>query len=361
MPATLTESQISDLTKTTLRELGWLRFNQIAQKLQSYEAFSRIFKSEKVQEDSGWGLQRDVMVGNNTSLARNVGLYAMDKVMVPDVMQQIQIDWRHNTSSWAIDRREISYNTGREKIVSLITTRRTKAMLDLVELWENMFWSKPASSTDLLTLWGVLYWIVWVNTPASTSPPYGFNGTTATGFSAGPGGLSPTTYPAWCNWCDIYTNITKNDLIYKMRVAAEFTDFKSPVDVPDFRRGSGQDYRWYCSLINHIKMCTVGESQNENLGRDLASMDGMITFRRNPVVPVAALNVYSTSNPFYGLNWSWFHPIVLRGEFLRESEPIWKTEQHTVQVVHIDTTMNVSCTDRRRQIVIAQADPQNGD
>jgi hypothetical protein len=348
----LNETQISDITTTTLRNFDRPKYNQIAQAVQRYLAFTKIFKEEKVQEDDGYGIQRDVMLSLSNN-ARSVGLYQKDNINVQDVNQVIKVDWRHQVTGWAIERREILENTGASRIVDLIKQRRVDAMIGLAALYENMFWSKPATSTDATTMFGVLYWLVY-------SATTGFNGGNPTGFTAGAGALDSTVYSAWQNYTAQYTYVSKQDLILKLRTGYYLTEWESPVDIPDFRRGRGQDYGFYMNIGTLLAMETLGEAQNENLGRDLASMDGQMTFRRHPLVHAPQLNTLTTSNPIYGLNWSWFYPVFLRGDFMRESPPYWLPEQHNTQVVYIDNTVNTLCTDRRRQILIAQADPSLG-
>lgn len=352
MPYALNESQITDLTITTLKELGRGRFNQIAQPLQEYYAFSKIFKEEKIQEDEGIGIQRDVMTGLSGNF-RSVGLHAKDRTNVQDVNATISIPWRHQVSSWAIEYREVLENSGPARIVDLIKQRRIDCLIGIAQGFESMFWSKPVDSTDPVTMFGVLYWLVYSGTE-------GFNGQNASGFSAGPGSLDATTNAAWRNWTAQYAAVSKNDLILKLRRAYLNTQWKSPVDIPDFRRGSGQDYGFYMNFNTLLAMETLGEAQNENLGRDLAEFDGMMTFRRHPLYGVPQLNALTTSNPIIGLNWSWFYPVFLRGDYMRESKPIWLPEQHNSQVVYIDNSDNSVCTDRRRQILIANADPALG-
>ena len=339
-------SDIADLVKGTLQELGRLRFEQIAQRLTHYEVFSRLMKKDKMQFDDGYGIKRSVMT-DHSDAAEHVGLYNTDTVNVADVLQTIEVPWRHTTTNYAFDKRELMMNRGASRIVDLLKVRRTDGMLSLIELMETAFWGKPTDSNDKITPYGLTYWIV-------KNATTGFNGGAASGFTDGPGGLSPTTYTRWKNYTYQYTNITKDDLISGMRTGHRKIGFKSPVDVNDFRKGRGDMYRCYCceTVIKGIE--DLGEAQNENLGRDIASMDGVMTFRRNPIIWAEKLDD-DTQNPLYMLDMSSFYPVFMRGDYLRETGPQQAANQHNVMVVHVDLTWNILCVDRRRQAVFNTA------
>ncbi|MDO8302145.1 MAG: phage major capsid protein, partial [Sedimentisphaerales bacterium] len=265
-------------------------------------------------------------------------------VNVGDVLEQIEIPWRHTTTNYAFDRRELAMNGGESKIVDLLKVRRTDGMLSLIELMEANFWGAPVNENDKITPWGVPLWVV-------KSATEGFNGDKLSTWATYPGGLNHAKFK---NWTSQYAKVTKSDLILKMRRAHRQTGFESPINIPDYRSGRGDQYRIYVNEDTLETLESLGESQNENLGRDLAPMDGTITFRRNPLLWVPFLDDDDT-DPVYMLNYGYFHPVFLKGEYLREGEPKPAPEQHTVSVVHIDLTSNTLCTDRRRQAVLSKA------
>ncbi len=83
--ATLAAADIADLVAGTLRDLGPLKFQQIAQNLQYYEVFSKWFKKDKVAFDSGYGIQKTLMNKLDSSSSKHVGLLDTDQVNIPDV------------------------------------------------------------------------------------------------------------------------------------------------------------------------------------------------------------------------------------------------------------------------------------
>jgi hypothetical protein len=345
---TLADQDILDLATASQKELGRMKFQQIAQTLQSYEVMGKLLKQEKVQFESGIGIQKTVMV-DVTSQAEHVGMYETDETNVGDVLKTIDIPWRHTITKYAWERRELLMNGGATRIVELMKVRRADAMISLAELLETAFWNKPTDSTDKLLPFGVPYWVVYNATE-------GFNGGDPSGFTSGAGNLSSTTYPRWKNYSANYTTLDKNDAIPKLRTAYRKIQFKSPIDIDDYRRGNGQRYRLYCNETSMQDFEDIGESQNENLGRDVASMDDTITFRKNPInwVPKLDANTNNT-DPIYMLDLSTFYPVFLKGDFMRETSPEKAANQHNVFVVFVDTTWNILCVDRRRQAILAKA------
>ena len=342
MPA-IQGDDIADLVASTLKDLGPGKWVDLASDLQEYIALPKILNKEKVGFQSGYGLQWNVMV-DTADAAQNAGLYAVDNVNVGDMMKNATLPWRHSLAAWAYERREISMNRSPARIVEILKERRAGAMIDLAKLIENNFWGKPAGPTDTLTPHGIDYWIV-------RNSSEGFNGGIPSGWSD-VAGLSPTTYPNWKNYTAQYTTVDKTDLIRKMRRAFVFTKFKSPTEIPTYNKGNR--YGIYSNYAVVGKLEEILESQNDKLGNDIASKDGMVMFRRTPIQWVPKLET-DAQNPIYGINWGWFRPVFLKGEYMRETGPQQAPHQHNVQQVFLDLTYNFECKNRRAQWVIATA------
>jgi len=339
----LSHDQILDLVTTTQKNLGPMKWTEIATDLTNYEVLSKMLVKSKVEFHTGDGVQRNVMT-DTSDAARHVGLFNEDNVNTDDVMQTIDVPFRHSTTNYAFDRREKAINGGPEQIVDLIKVRRADSMISLAELMEDTFWSKPTDSTDKITPYGIKYWMV-----SSTSE--GFNGGNPSGFTSGAGNLDSSTYTRWANYTNQYAAVTKADLITKMRKAHRKTDFKSPVDIPSYRGSMGHTYRIYLNEPTIAAMEDIGESTNENLGRDLAPMDDKMTFRSNPLVYTPKLDSDST-NPLYFINWGVLKIFFLKGEHLRESGPLLSPGSHNVYNNHIDLSWNTLCVNRRKLALI---------
>lgn len=342
--ATLTALDIADLVASTLYDLGPLKFQQIAQSLQYYEVFSKWFKKDKVAFDSGIGIQKTLMNKLDSTSAKHVGLLDTDQVNIPDVIDQLQIPWRHAQTSWAlIYQTDILMNSGKALIFNVIKPRRAAALLGLVEELESKAWGNAPATTDKVNPYSIQYWLV-------ENATTGFNGGLP-GSHTTVGGVSLTDSPNFKNYTAVYTSVTKSDLISKMRTAHRKIRFVSPITIEDYRGGVGDRYRIYVNESVIASIESLGEGQNENLGRDIAAMDGTMTFRRHPIIWVPQLDSRS-DNPVYMVDHSTFYPVCLRGDYLRESEATKAPNQHNVFQVYIDITYNYLCLDRRRNAVI---------
>jgi hypothetical protein len=177
----------------------------------------------------------------------------------------------------------------------------------------------------------------------------GFNGGAPTGYTTI--GLNPTTYPRWQNWTAQYTAVTRDDFIRKARKAATFTNFKPPVEgIPTFHTGNAFGYYTNYGVIGPLEEAL--ESQNDNLGNDVASKDGQVMFRRTTVTWVPILE-RDTTNPFYGVNWGSFKTMILNGWWMKETNVPIYPGQHTVSAHFLDSTYNFVARNRRCHFVIA--------
>ena len=329
---------IADLIAVTQRDLGKMKWTEIATDLQDYVALPNILRKNKVGFQSGYGLQWQVMV-KHSGAAKMTGLYAVDDVNVADVMVNATLNWRHATTNYAIERREIAMNRNPARIVELVKIRRADAMISLAVTMEENFWTLP--TVDSAEAHGVPYWVV-------TNASEGFNGGHPTGYSD-VAGISRTTYPRWKNYTANYTNVSKTDIVRKWRKAATKTKFMSPTPIPTYNTGDRYGFYTNYDVIGALE--EVLEGQNDNLGNDIASKDGRLQFRGTKVTWVPYLDDDST-DPVFGINWGVFRPVFLQGEYLNESRPSKASNQHTVLQSHVDLTFNYECRDCRKLFVL---------
>ncbi len=340
--AALLATQLNDLVATTQRNLGKPKFTEIATDLQDHTAMPMLLNKNRVNLQSGIGVQWDVMV-NHSGTAQNVGLGAQDNLNIVDTMVQAQADWRNTSANYSFIGQEIDMNREPERIVNLVQERRAACMISLAELMESNFWGPPVALTDTVTPWGINTWLV-------KNASEGFNGGAPSGYTSI--GLNPTTYPRWKNYTAQYVTVSKDDLIRKWRRASVFTKFKPPVDnLPTFNKG-GPKFAYYTNYAVLGTMEEILEAQNENLGNDVASKDGAVVFRRADVMWVPKLEA-DTTNPVYGLDWSVFQTIVLSGWWLKETNVPIYPGQHTVEAHFLDLTYQFVMRNRRSSFVIA--------
>jgi len=351
--AQLDNESIVDLITTTQKDLGKMRWTEIATDIQEHIALPNLLRKEKVQFGSGTAMQRSIMV-DHSDAAKHVGLYEVDNVNVGDVMQTISVPWRHTTTNHAFERREIAMNRNPARIVELVKIRRADSMIALAEKMESTWWAVgPSASTDVITPYGVFYWIVGKSSGSSAFASTGeFGGTAPTGFSD-VAGLSATTYPRWANWThqhDLTTSGNEAQSVQHMRKAAYKTNFKSPTPHPDYARGPSR-YVIYTTFTALEAFEAYAESQNDRLGKDIASMANKAKFMGNDIVAVPQLDAVDGTpytNPIIGINWACFFPVCLRGEYLNTTRIKEAPNQHTVLKQHVDLTWNTLCDNRRR-------------
>lgn len=343
--ASLQASDIGDLIKNTINELGRMKVTDISTDLMRHVALPKLLKPNRQSIQSGPLVQFNLMTDHNNS-ARGVGLAAEDVVDIPDLMIQGQVPWRHVTANWAIEHRVIDMNRNPGRIVDMVKEQRLACLISLAEYFEDRVWRCPAS-TDTTNFYGIPYWVVKNNTE-------GYNGGLPSGYTD-VGGIDPdgaTSRGRWKNWTFQYTNITKEDLIAKWWKAATYTNFAPAVEgMSTFDTGEGPGYYTNYSVISSLKQAL--EAQNDDLGNDLDSMEGRTQFRRVPVTFVQKLDD-DTTDPIYGLTWGEMKMMVLDGWWMRETAVDIQPGQHTVSATHVDCTLNLITRNRRRHFVGAK-------
>lgn len=341
----LTADDIGDMVKSTLKELGRMKFQQISQELQDYEIFTKWFKKGKVIQETGLGIQKSIMHVLTTQ-ARHVSFADVDVTNIQDLMTQMSVPWRHVQTTWSYFRQEMLMNKGEQRIFNIIQPRRIASLISLATELENKAWASPASSSDTTDPYGIPYWIV-------KNSSTGFNGGAPSGHTT-VGGINPTSISKWKNYTSTYAltgGVTKAGLIKTMRTALRKCQWKSPVGVPDYRKGADR-YRNYVNetLIGQLE--DIGEAQNENLGRDIASVDGGdIVFRKHPIVWIPQLDA-DTTNPWYMIDHATFFVYVLKGDFLHETGPKMNSDNHNAYDNFTEATYNFLNVDRRRSAVV---------
>lgn len=356
--AVVSLTDIPDLVSTTLRHLGPNRFQQIAQPLQTFQVVSRWLKRDKVQFDSGIGIQRTLM-NSLSRQARHVGVTHTVRVDIPTLLTLLRIEWVHAHVPWGFAYHEILTNSGEAMILNVLKPRRVDALLSLATELESKAWSVPAVGNTTEPL-GIPYWIVY---NAST----GFNGGAPSGYTT-VGGVNLTTTPNFKNYTAQYTTVSKADLIKKMRTGHRKCRWIAPISNQDYRKEEYADFRLYTDSTTMAEFEDIGEGQNENLGRDLAPFggasdvrytDGTLLFRKAPLIVVDQLDdtaVYTANvNPVYMIDHSTFYPVCLQGDFMRESKPIQLQDQPNLFRVDVWLTYNYLCVDRRRNALFAKS------
>ena len=330
----VTEEDIADLITSTNPAYKKGKFHDMAQEFVEYYVMPLWFKRDRVNVSSGHSIRETLMTRYAT--ARNVGLDDLDQFSIIDHLKKMEVPWRRSTVNWTYNIREMLENREPAKIVDEIKVRRLGAKGGMANLMERNAWSAPSSTTDETSWWGVPYWV-----PTGTTQ--GFTGGAPSGFTT-KAGLDPAVVTRMNSYYGTYTTINKDDFIDLVVEAMYRTGFKNPIGLEDFRSSKGQNFRCYTTWAVKRALEKVGEGQNENLGRDLDSMDGVTTIKGNGIWAVGMLEEDSTA-PFYGLNHKTFVPNFLEGDFMRETGPAPIPFQHDWRSVHTDVSGNYVCVD----------------
>jgi hypothetical protein len=310
--------------------------------LQDHVAVREMWKSRQKKFDGGYPWDFQAQIDHNYS-ARAVAMYETDGTAMTDTMIEGSVTPRHINAHYIYDQREPAFQRGGKAIVDLVQTRYVAMMVSLYEYLEAVLWSKPVDDTDTLTPFGITYWIV-------KNATEGFTGGNPTGFTSGRAGINSTTYTRWKNWSAPYAEISKPDLVRKMRRAARKTRFRSVVSHAEPTLGAMANGIYTNDTVIGI-MEELLEDQNMNLGNDLDSKGGRVMFKSSPVIYAPYLD-NDTENPVYMLDWKWLAIGVMPGWENNMTKPYMVPNKHLVRRVDLDATLQMICTNLRRQAVL---------
>jgi hypothetical protein len=332
------------LTQENLINRG--SFVDMATDLTDHVAVREMWKGKKKKFDGGDDWRFFAQVDHNHS-AKAVGLYETDGSAINETTIQLEVQPRHVNAHYTFDVREKAFQMGGSKIVDLIYTKYVGMMTSFYELLERFLWTKPVDSSDERTPYGIAY---WVTKGASESEPGAFTGLDPSGFTLGRAGKSSTDYPRWANWASPYLKVAKDDLIRKMRRAHRQTGFRSPVSHAQPTLG-GMKNGIYTNDAVIGTMEEILEDQNMNLGNDMDSKGGKTQFKSTSITYAPYLD-NDTQNPVYMLDWKWLAIGCLTGWENNLTKPYMVADKHNVRRVDLDATLQMVCTDLRRQAVL---------
>lgn len=331
------------LTQNSLIKRG--AFVDMQTDLSDHVAVREIWKGRQKKFSGGLAWEFAVQMDHNHS-ARTVELFETDGASINDTMKKGEVGPRHLNAHYIYDQREPAFQRGGVAIVDLVRTRYVGMMISFYELLETILWSKPTDSSDTKTPFGVAYWVV-------KNASEGFHGANPAGFADGRAGISTTDYPRFANYTAQYAAVSKEDLIRKMRRAHRMSQFRSPVShAQPVVGGMSNGIYTNDTVVGLLEEAL--EAQNMNLGRDVASMDGKVLFKGSPVTYAPKLDDDAT-DPIYMLDWKWMACGVMEGWENNLSAPAPVPNKHLVRRVDLDASLNMVCTNPRRQAVISKA------
>ncbi len=350
----ISNSDLIDLQRTTLANLPNMKF-EVALSQQDFPAVNKWFKEDKIQEESGTSIERNIMLDNSGN-ARHVRLYQKSSINVADVQKKITAPWVQIEGQYSIERRESLRNRKPAMYIKLLESRRLDAMLAMADLLEQRAWKTPETTSDDLNPRGITYWLskllpaAGANFDNTIDVNEDFSGRRVrygdgTDVITDKGGLSPTTFKKWRNWAGTKTGID-GKFIKTLSKAFYATKFVAPMLAKDLDKGPASNYRIYLTLNDMVEYSDLARKANDNLGADLDKFHGVQSFNRVPMLWSPQLDS-DTDSPVYGVNHSKFYPITQSGDWMREGEPMADVELHNVFTTFVDGSYQYFCTNVR--------------
>jgi hypothetical protein len=307
-------------------------------------AVREIWKNRQKKFDGGndWTFQAQIATNGST---RAVGLFETDGTALSDTMIEGSMSPRHINACYIYDQREKAFQQGGKAIADLVQTRYTAMMVDFYDYLEAVLWGCPAAS-DTKTPHGVSYWVT-----KGTAGQEGFYGMDPTGYtSVGRGHILSSAQARWRSWFADYAEVTDTDLIAKIDTAMMSTQFRSPVDhaQPDL---ASAKTGIYANQGTAKQLKALLRTQNMNLGNDLIGVLPLIKGVAPTYVPKLDAD---TSDPVYILDWKWMAVGVLAGWENNLSAPYMVPNKSKVRRVDLDCTLELVCTNLRKQMCFAK-------
>lgn len=342
----LSNSAFVDLLKTTVENLPNLDF-QMTLKQQAYIVMNKWFEQDRIIEDGGTSITRNAILDPQAN-AKHVSVYDKVSHNVPTFHSQLNAPWVQYHTSYSFARQELDRNRNKHRFINLVDSRRKASMLDLANHLEDRALKTPTSATDVLFPYGLPYWINKVN--ASVTSVGDFIGQTIrfgdASTATSKAGIDGSTESHWRNYAATYDAFDA-ELVRRMRRAFFATNFKGPQTLEDITSGPLSKYRIYMGLDEITEYADLATRSNDNIGPDLDPFHNNLAFNKVIVEHMPQLDS-DADDVIYGVNHNHFFPVIMQGDWLRESEPMEDVEQPSVFTVNIEGSYQYICNNVRQ-------------
>lgn len=344
---------LKDLPHNTL-EAMWDRQNS---------PFCQIYEDDRVQIDGGVSIQRNVML-NEQGAAKYRQMFDTDDPTVDQNQQVINVPWALLGTNYSWDEFELALKQSSKKaFIDVIQSRKMERMWGLANLFESAGWSTPTNASDTKHPYGIPYYLNLLNDGVTTG---GFSGQTIR-FNDGTtgticAGLDASVNPKWRNYADTYTKVD-NAFLRKLRRAKRLTQFRPAPWVQsmgDDKEGPTKGMYAPEAVVTELE--DLGDKRDdanqpkELFGKVRPAFDGAVYVDQMPVIYTPDLDTFqvkggsatvNTPQPIFAVDWSKIQPVVCEGYWMKESEPIKRSGQHTTITVYFDCAHNNLCLNRR--------------
>ena len=346
--ATLRLENIDDFTQRVLARYLRNAYVDVSLGLQKYIWGSKFFNSKKRAERGGKYLAWKLRKANQNS-GKNTGPYAVDETNRVNVLLEAHEGWSHQSFNYIYDLTEDDFSSPDETLVRRIDVDEQGLTNDAVTFMESAMWSRPSSTTaDPMPPSGIPHWVI-------KNATEGFTGTYNSDYGDVIGNVATATVPNWRNYSGDYLQVSRDDLIEKVVNACDFCLFEAPADFPQLDKGP-PDWAFFTVHSVLATMRKILSTGNDNLGPDVARWAGAVMIRGVPVTWVPALTnseseVYDSSAPFYGINFTSFEYFFKSGWSMIKRPPKQAPNQDTVRIRMMHNIGNFVCYDRRSNFV----------
>lgn len=368
----------TDVVRATIEMLiSQGHFTNLLSDLSEYAIVKRIMPKHKKVFAGGFDWTFKAAIGSDNKgngTAKFIGAFENDTFNRVNVLAEGKVSPRFLTASYVYSKLEQVLNSGeasKGKLLAIVEF--VKLQLELMyqgafDLLENTFAGVgPATADDKKTPHGIAFYIqkqamTGATHSAAANPDGGFDGldpqlatsaTVSTKVACPRCDISSSTYARWANWAARYSKIEKDDLVRKMRIASHKVNFKSPLSLTDPTLSTGRDILTNLAVLQELE--TILESQNMNLGNDIASKDGKTLFKGTPIDYIPVLDD-DTTNPVYMIDWKTLVFGTVDGWEKKVSAPKEDNNDHNLMKGFLDMSCEMVCTNLRNQAVICKAE-----
>lgn len=315
--------------------------------------------ANKITEDGGTSLKWKVKVNTNRSF-EDSEMFHVNNPSRRDKTIEAEVKWTKQQVStfWDVD--EPAFQGGSD--TELVDFMK----LELVSLYEDFFigmeermWSAPSSSTTVPRRFaGIPFWLQQASATAVTN--FAFSGGNPSGWTAGAGGISSSTYTNWANGTFVYGQVSDTDFITKFVEACDKTYFKAPKPSSVQSGNDAPRFAFYTaySVLQEIRLLQRGG--NDRIGndsakyRDTAMLRG-IEVEDVPEFEISSSAAYTTAEPFFGVDWNNLKLVFQKGRNMNLLPVREAANQVTVREQYMLNWCQSKCKNRRRHFAAKRA------
>lgn len=354
MPSFIAPGNIDDLVKFTLPKVNKGKWTDVTPQYTNYVS-PEILGRKDLRDDSGGSDQYTInlQIANDDNF-REFGIFDEDRNTTGNNGATGYVRYAMYTTNWMYDIMETWFNAPPAQIVKVIDMRVHGMYTTFFERMEQLFFTDPAAPSSLTDNWPLLGFPHWVQ--KGSADAVSLQGGNPTGWAAGAGNISSTTYSKWKNVAGRYKTVDRADFIRKLSACTRATNWTPPHKYSEAVAHGKANMYHYCGETLLAQLEEYLEASNDNLGTDvLRYMDALIV-KGAQVKRVPILDAIDTSNPFYSINLKSFQIVYPTGRMENKWGPLvghGPNAGHNSRMSGFDTVIQNVCLDRRMNSVLS--------